>query len=131
MSKLLCRCGNIISDVVVPCPTEAWLFPQQDDNAAQEKFTTAVEAFLSAIRDGRREEWVLHFFLPGYPLDLADSAIISDIRAHCEQEYGRSVAECEKCGRLWVQSFSGQNAYRSYSPDEGGYAAVLRGTAKA
>lgn len=127
MSKLACRCGNIISDNVSPSPTEGDLTGQQDDDRLQHESMNAVGAFIAALLAGRRHEWIRGFFLSGYPEDIADQSVISDILAHFEMKYRKSVAECDRCGRLWVQLRAGENQYRSYVPDEGGYAQVLRG----
>jgi hypothetical protein len=127
MSKIACLCGNVISDVVCPCPTEGWVTGDQDGERLQEESFAAVKSFLAALVAGRKEEWIRGFFLKEYPADLADESVLSDVISYFERRYHRSVAECEQCGRLWVQVRPGENVYRSYLPDEGGYAAILRG----
>ena len=127
MSKLGCRCGNIISDTVYPCPTEGDLTGQQDNERLQDESIKAVGSFVAALLGGRREEWIRTFFLSGYPQDISDESVISDILSTFDMRYRKSIAECDRCGRLWVQMRAGANEYRSYVPDEGGYAEVLRG----
>jgi hypothetical protein len=126
MSKLACLCGNQISDSRYPSATEGQLVAQQDDEKSPA--VANVASFIAALLSGRKQEWVRGFFLKGYPEDLSDESIISDILWRSESEAKMRVAECENCGRLWVQVSAGQNCYRSYSPDVGGYAAILRGS---
>jgi hypothetical protein len=127
MSKMACICGNVISDVVCPCPTEGWLTGDEDRERLQSESSAAVKSFLVALVAGQKEEWIRSFFLRGYPADLADERVLGDVISYFERRYHKSVAECEQCGRLWVQVKPGENVYRSYLPDEGGYAALLRG----
>ncbi len=127
MSKMACLCSNIIADTICPCPTEGWLTGHEDRDRLQTESLAAVKEFLAALIGGRKEEWILGFFLKGYPVDLADESVISDVLSYFERRYHKSVAECDQCGRLWVQVKPGENVYRSYLPDEGGYAAILRG----
>jgi hypothetical protein len=130
MSKMKCICGNVISDVVCPCPTEGWLTGDQDRERLQAESFAAIKSFLAALIAGRKEEWIRGFFLPIYPANLGDESVISDIFSYFERRYEKSVAECEQCGRLWVQVRPGENIYRSYLPDQDGYAAILRGGPK-
>ncbi len=126
MSKLVCKCGHIISDTLYPSPTEGRLLPQHDDDRIQSTVYNAVGAFFAAVLAGRRSEWIRGFFSDPYPLDIADASVVSDIVDRFERTISRSVAECEQCGRLWVQVTPGRNEYRSYSPDQPGYAGILR-----
>ena len=130
MSKLTCRCGNVISDTVYPCPTEGTVTGQEDFERLQDESMKAVGAFVAALLGGRRDEWIRGFFLSGYPTDIPDESVISDIISQFEVKRRKSVAECDRCGRLWVQQRPFENRYRSYVPDEGGYAAALRGQAE-
>jgi hypothetical protein len=65
------------------------------------------------------------FFSTRDVTEANDEAIVADIIASHERDLTLSVAECEQCGRLWVQRSPGQNSYRSFAPDEGGYAGIL------
>jgi hypothetical protein len=130
MSNMACICGDVISDVVGPCPTEGWIIGDVDVERLQAESSAAVKSaavksFLAALAAGRRDEWIRNFFQPAYPADLADESVLGDVLSYFEGRYQKSVAECERCGRLWVQVRPGANAYRSYLPDKGGYAAIL------
>jgi hypothetical protein len=85
-----------------------------------------IAAFFAAVRDGRRNEWVGRFFSPQYPTKVGDEGIVHDIITFHSRRVSLSVAECEQCGRLWVQRGPEVNAYRSWAPDEPGYVGVLR-----
>src|SRR5262245_26583639 len=127
MSKMACSCGGIISNAAVPCPTEAWLLRDQDDEAYHEALARDIESFFEAVRTHQRNEWIARHFSSAHPVDLTDGDIVQDVLCLHERRTLLSVAECEQCGRLHVQREPGLNSYRSYAPDEGGYAAALQG----
>jgi hypothetical protein len=129
MSKMACHCGGVISDTLVPCPTEGCILRDQDQEAFYDGACRDIMAFFRAIQAGRREQWIAEFFSPHYPTDISDESIVHDIIRCEKREVFLTVAECEQCGRLWVQRDLGANSYRSYAPDEPGYAAVLRSRA--
>ena len=126
MSKMGCICGGMISNTLCPCPTEGWLLRDQDQDELYNVSARDVAAFFAAIQSGRRDEWIKEFFTPQYPTSEPDEAIVYDVLAYHKRKGWLSVAECVQCGRLWVQRGPGVNSYRSYSPDEPGYAAALR-----
>lgn len=130
MSMMTCRCGAVMSDVQTPCPTEgALLLRDQEREALEEAASRDVVAFLSAVHSGQRAAWIRDFFSadPDYPTDLSDEDIVKDIIDLHDAKQMLRVSECGKCGRLWVQAAPGVNSYRCYTPEEPGYAAVLRG----
>jgi hypothetical protein len=126
MSKMACLCGGTISDTLVPCPTEGWILRDQDQEQYCDDVCRDLTAFFTAVRVGRRTDWIRKYFSPEYPADVADDGVVHDIIAHHKRRVFLSVAECQQCGRLWVQRESGVNSYRSFVPDESGYAGVLR-----
>ena len=127
VSQMRCTCGNVISDTRYPAPTEGSLLRQGDEEVWNVTVAADVAAFFEAKRAGRHELWLTEYFAPSYPLDLDDIGVVSDILTRTERML--SVAECEGCGRLWVQEQYGVNSYRAYSPDRPGYAAILRARA--
>jgi hypothetical protein len=126
MSKMACLCGGLISDTVCPCPTEGWILRDQDQEGFYENASRDIVAFFAAVQSGRRNDWIVEYFSRQYPCDVSDDGIIYDIIAHHKRQVVLSMAECERCGRLWVQHEPGINKYRSYSPDAEGYAGVLK-----
>jgi hypothetical protein len=126
MSKMACLCGAVISDALVPCPTEAWLVRDQDADDYRAAACHDVAAFFAAVAAGQRAAWISEFFSAQYSLDVSDEEVIQDVLCVHERGFFLSVAECAQCGRLWVQRAPGVNAYRSFTPDEPGYAGALR-----
>ncbi len=131
MSKLLCKCGAILSDIVYPSPSESEgrLLGEQSQERLQSDFGDLVVQLVEAIRNGRRTEWIAqHFDMTHYPADISDSELIADLFSRCLREHSLSVAECPTCGRLHVQTAPGENAYRSFLPDDPGYHLILSTT---
>lgn len=126
MSKMACLCRGIISDTLVPCPTEGWILRDQDQEDYQDAVGRDIALFFAAVRAGRRDAWIREFFSPQYPDEVGDAGVMTDIIGVHERRFTLSIAECERCGRLWVQRSPGENSYRSFVPDEPGYAGVLR-----
>ena len=125
MSKMACLCGGVLRNNTIPCPTEGWLFRDQAQDAYHFGACRDIAAFMAAALAGRRAAWIAAYFSPEYP-DVGDQSIVHDILCAHKQEVVLSVAECDQCGRLWVQREPEVNAYRSYAPDQPGYAGVLR-----
>lgn len=129
MSKMLCRCGAILSNAVYPSPSEGWLLGEQSQERLQSEFADLVVQLMEATRNGQRAEWIAqHFDIAHYPADISDYELISDLFSRCYREHSLSVTECPTCGRLHVQTAQGENAYRSFLPNEPGYHLVLSST---
>ncbi len=121
MSKIQCKCGHVISDVACPCATEADVIGDTAYEHFDRDFTHDVASFLASTRENRRSEWIVERFGTIYPTNLPDAEVISDLLTANFRNYAVSIAECEKCGRLWLQRRVNENDYRSFIPDEGGY----------
>ena len=126
MSKMACRCGAIISDTAVPCPTEGWIRRDQDQDDYFGTVSRDIVAFFAAVDAGQRESWIKGHFSPMYPSDIHNGEVVNDILASHAKRFELSVCECTECGRLHVQRSNGENSYYSYAPDEQGYKGVLR-----
>jgi hypothetical protein len=103
MSNMACLCGGIIRDNLVPCPTEGLLLRDQDQESYYDDTCRDVVSFFAAVRTGHRDAWIRDYFSPQYPTDVGDDGIVSHIVALCTRQLFLSVAECQECGRLWVQ----------------------------
>lgn len=125
MSQMQCLCGVVISDAQFPSKTEGRLIPQEHYVQFWDRFENDVREFLVAIRLNRRSEWLAEFH-PDCDQNLGDAQIITEILADSFLDRSLSVAECSSCGRLYVQVSPGENSYRSYRPDDGRSAGVLR-----
>lgn len=126
---MACPCGGIISDTHFPSPTEGWILRTQDQEEYQAIVGRDIAAFFEAVRGGRRDEWLGEFFSSLYPTEDGDAEVVIDIIGSHDDRFTLSIAECENCGRLHVQREPGVNSYRTYAPDEPGYAGVLRSRA--
>ena len=126
MSKLECQCGNIISDDIYPSPSEGMIIREQDENFVFEGIAKSVAEFINAVAIGKREEWIEGFFKKGYPKDLDDRSVVSDIISSYVVQRGISVTECDRCGKLFIQEQPGSNYYNPYSPDLGKGDAILK-----
>ncbi|MEL6107604.1 MAG: hypothetical protein AAFU85_16310 [Planctomycetota bacterium] len=115
MPKFGCRCGHIISLVAVPSPHEAHLIFDPEFDALCKRRTTAIDAFLAAVRDGKRDEWIAEFY-GRPPFGISDGTIIDDIITR-EDEFSLLVVVCPKCGRLYRQRKRGENEYDSFVPE--------------
>ena len=98
MSKMQCKCGHVISDVVCPCATEADVIGDTAYEHFDRDFTRDVADFLAATRKNRRSDWIVEHFGKIYPSDLPDAEIISDLLTANFRKYAVSIAECENVG---------------------------------
>jgi hypothetical protein len=84
-----------------------------------------VDSLLTAIRAGRRTEWLTERFGERYPNDLSDGEVIADVLLSVLSERVLSITECGRCGRVWIQRKPQTNEYWSFAPDDPGPHAVL------
>ena len=101
--------------------TEAKIIGDAVYDEFQQHFTRDVAALLAAVRGNRRNEWLVETFGAVYPDDMPDAEVIADLLMVDFRRYALSIAECERCGRLWLQRRVDENSYRSFVPDDGGY----------
>jgi hypothetical protein len=119
-----CRCGSLIRKMLGP--TEGFVLRDEDQPRFYSIAARDITSFFAAVRGGTRNAWLAAYFSPEFPTDTSDEIIVYDIFAFHECKVALSITECADCGRLWVQRVPGNNEYRSYAPDEPGYAGVLR-----
>jgi hypothetical protein len=129
MGKMGCLCGGVMSDSQCPRPTEGWLLRDQDQDGFLEESSRDITSFFAAVQSGGRREWIDQYFSPQFGVGLSDEGVVFCIIADHKRRLVLSVAECETCGRIWLQRAPGLNSYRSFLPDESGYAGVLRSQA--
>lgn len=126
MSKLACACGFVIDDD--DSAIGGAILKDEEQDALWAEIETGIGDFLIASKSGRRGEWLRRHFADPYPSDTDDASALSDF-IHMTV-YGASLAvnECRKCGRIHVQDPPATRRVRSFSPDDEGYAALLRST---
>ncbi len=106
MSKMLCKCGHIISDVVYPSNTEANILKEIDYDNFFEKASSEIFELSDHDQKPSKDD-------------------IEDIFTRIFSNSVLSMSECSNCGRLWVQSQNGKNEYVSFCPDDSGYKSIL------
>jgi hypothetical protein len=109
-----------------PCPTLGRILRDQDLDDFYDTVPRKIAAYFAAVQSGTRNAWIAECISPNYSTDRIDDDIVGTILVLHLHKVVLLVAECSECGRLWVQSGPGINAWRSYAPDEPGYAGVLR-----
>ncbi len=116
MSKLACHCGAVVSDIAYPLSTEGEIRTQQDQERFEGRIESAIAEFLESVVAGTREQWIAAHFESGYPLDLPNSSVISDIRTRFELRFMIRVSECAECGRLYIERGPRQNEWVCFEP---------------
>ena len=115
MPRFGCRCGHTISLVAAPSTHEANLIFDLDFDELCKRRTAAIDAFLAAVRGGRRDQWITEFY--GRPsLGISDGSIIDDIITR-EDQFSLLIVVCPTCGRLYRQRKHGENEYDCYLPE--------------
>lgn len=104
MSKLGCRCGHIIVDQADCLPYKAEILSDQDAERVWDDTSAAVAAYYALSTTEERHRWIASYFNSHYPLDLPHASVIYDILTGGMLRYGRTLYECESCGRLWLQA---------------------------
>lgn len=127
MSKMKCRCGNLMSDVDEASnkPFEGELLNDSDFECVVDEIGKEIADLLKANTEEQREDWIArHFnykkpkspnqkreFYYAYPNDseLIYSSFLQSMR---------SVWECANCNRIWLQTLPSENKYESFNADE-------------
>jgi hypothetical protein len=123
MSRFGCRCGHSIALIQVPCPHEATLVWDVDeeelDRLRRERWTAALEAHAR----GELELWTQASFgrsLTSRASSSADLGPLVDVLEDVEplvDRASRAVVQCPECSRLYVQKEYGVNEYVCYTPE--------------
>jgi predicted RNA-binding Zn ribbon-like protein len=121
--KLLCPCGYVISDTTDFLPYKASLMPDQDQEAFWDSLSSGLAELMAATRADRREEW-LRQNMSGAPLDADDDSLVFHFATSLNHRYTRTVYQCERCGRLFLDDPANKSRVVSFVPDD---AAAARG----
>lgn len=125
MSKFSCTCGHTIVDQATNLSFRAELIPDQ----SYIEFVSKVEADLLALfrvkDDKERQEWIEKMFYgPPYPADATDSELISDVISKHYADFNKTVYQCERCGRIWIQKGK-RNRFIAFLPDTDDWKGIL------
>lgn len=122
MSKLGCRCGNVIFDITDNSPFKACLLRNEEENAFWEEIHDEFKTLIEAVESGEKAG-IANTFGESSPLVKAMGGLEGRLYGiHALRT--SDVYECTDCGRLWVQKGAG-NQFVSYVPEEGKYQAIL------
>ncbi|WP_425395988.1 hypothetical protein [Aeoliella sp.] len=122
--KLRCDCGNVISDSTDNLPYKCNLLPDDGywDNIHQ-PIVQGVLDFATAIQKGTKEEWLTKYFGEGYPRDLDDASVISDL-VGTQLSRGPTAYQCAECGMILIPSTT-KNGYAGFAPVDDDWHDVL------
>jgi hypothetical protein len=117
MSKFLCKCGYVISDVKYPSPANSVMLSE----ASLDRFLSFAEKFIDDLKladsEGQRLAFLRGQFNEGYPLDASDAEVVSDALLQKLNEFTLSVVKCESCGRIHIQTHPESTDYVAFTPD--------------
>ncbi len=117
MSKFLCTCGNVISDVQCPNEVTGYLL---SDKSGEEFFNcicSTIEDYMEHAAANNIDGWRRKYFNEHYPTGESAGSMIHDVLTDAFFGLTLATMECEKCGRLWIQTRPDVNHYQAYSPD--------------
>jgi hypothetical protein len=124
MPRFGCECGHSIPLHAIPCPHEATLVWDVDQDELRERRREQWTAALEAHARGELAQWTQSFLgrpqRSGADASSADPAPLVRVLADVEwrlDRFSRRVVRCPECGRLWVQREHGGNEYVSYKPE--------------
>jgi len=117
MSKVVCVCGNVISDVFYPSPSNGALIPEASLSVFIAYAGSVVAELKHADSQGNRSEWIRDSFNAEYPIDASDAEVVEDALCRRFSELSMAAVRCEACGRLHLQAAPGSNTYVSFAPD--------------
>jgi hypothetical protein len=115
MSKLGCICGHTIRDQTDSIPYKAHFIRDQDSESHSD-YTEPINAFVEAIKAGKREQWIADYFSKSYPTTLSDGSIIGDIISGYDFNFQGTLYQCENCGRVKIQ-VQDKNLFASFAPE--------------
>ncbi len=129
MSKLGCLCGHTIRDQTDFLPYKAYIREDEDTQKPIELLADTLARYYEAREQGQEAEveFIRQFYLSrGEPEEVADSnvkylegkplsTVLFDLIFPFWSNYEREIFECERCGRLKVQTE--RNLFVSYLPE--------------
>jgi hypothetical protein len=118
MSKLVCVCGKVISDLVYPSLVQSYVFSE----TSLDRFIRNAGSLFAELKnvdsDDSRVKWLREHFGVDYPMNASDSDAFEDALSQKINDFVVSMLRCENCGRLHIQQKPGENLYSTYSPDD-------------
>jgi len=119
MSKLGCECGGIISDTTGNIPHKGSIIRDQDEEALYDSVAKDISAFINALLQGKREDWIRSYFLSGYPAaSIENEEVISDIISHHLLPRRLDIYQCMECGSIKIPKALESNKFSSFAAHE-------------
>jgi hypothetical protein len=113
--KIRCDCGHVIRDQTDSLPYKCDLLP--DDgywDHIHEPIIKAVVDFAQSVAKGDREGWLSRHFGNGYPRDLGDESVLSDLIAGL-MTCAPTAYQCTECGNILIPKRDG-SGYLGFQP---------------
>lgn len=117
VSKFVCKCGHVISDLKYPSPSSSTMLSETELVNVLSYAGELLRGLRHADATGRRKEWVGSTFDAGYPDDASDSEILEDALSRRIAELAVCVVNCNSCGRVHMQARPGAKEYSSFVPE--------------
>lgn len=74
-----------------------------------------------------RLRWMKEHFVPEYPADVSDDGMLSDAITSVAARLKRDVYQCERSGRLYIQTSSKTNTFVMFAPESADVRNCLHG----
>jgi hypothetical protein len=117
MSKFVCVCGHVISEVQYTSRVGSTMLSETSLAEVLSYAGRLLTDLREADKEGRRSDWINRHFNSEYPQDATDAEILEDSISRKINNLALCVVKCTSCGRLHVQESNGANEYSSYVPD--------------
>ena len=119
MRTFACRCGNAI-EIIPPSQHAGYMVLDSDVDLSIDNRTAIIRSFLTAVRNGKRRQWLADFYGKNTPssrfAEKDDADVVEDILS-THDSWTRHVYRCPICGRLYVQKKPGVDEFRCYSEE--------------
>ena len=115
MSSFRCTCGNVITDITDDLPYKAYFLPDQDIDDALDNTMKEVAQFIEARECGEQDRYLREHGQISHVSTLKD--VLRHLFSHPTFNFGRTLYECEECGRIWMQAGPDKNMLVPYLPE--------------
>lgn len=113
--KFRCKCGQVVSDTTDDLPYKAYFLPDEEINYALNNVMEKVAAFIEARERGEQEQ-----YLKEQAIFLREPTLKNLLYHHFSPptfEFGRTMYECDECGRMWMKTHWDRGELVSYHPE--------------
>ncbi|MBI3650379.1 MAG: hypothetical protein HY231_04960 [Acidobacteria bacterium] len=116
MSKLGCDCGGIISDTTDNIPYKGAIIRDQDEEILYQNISKDINAFIDALLQDKRAEWIRSYFSLGYPVEsIKNEEVVSDILSGHTIRAELDLYQCMECGSIKIQESPESHRFKSFT----------------